>query len=97
MVLTPEQLAELRRKVCKDIAPDFDKLQINSALQATVDYLSNDRANMVTYVNGEVKGYAFKNEIMDKIITYCLEYSFKEEEKKVFESAAIAVEAEVKP
>jgi hypothetical protein len=93
-MLTNLELAELRRKICKDIAPDFDKLQINAALQATVDWLTNNRPGLVSYVNKEVKGYAFKSEHMDKIVTYCLEYSFKDEEKKF--SAAVAMEAEVK-
>jgi hypothetical protein len=95
-ILTDLEKTELRHKICRGIAPDFDKLQINSALQAAVDYLSNDRENLIAYINKEVKGYAFKSEIVDKIIAYCLEHSFKTEEKKVFDTAAVAAVEESK-
>lgn len=62
-VLTPMQLAELRRETVKNLSPpiDFNKSIINAALQAVEDWYEGEKSTVSGLIDTATSPFAFTN------------------------------------
>jgi len=77
--LTAEELAELRRDICKGQRPNFTKVTINSALQAVETWFEANRASIKTAINTSTAPYVFTNPMKKILIAHYLKQKFKRE------------------
>ena len=78
MALTNKKLSLLRRGVCKDIHPDFDRVDIDTALNAGKDWITANKASAVSAIETVIPG-VFNNALKKKIYAYLFELQFSED------------------
>lgn len=79
-VLTAEQLAKIRRGVAQQFATqNWDKPQINAALQAIEDWFELNKASGVTAVNTATAPFVFTGPQKKELFAYWLLHKFGEE------------------
>ena len=75
MAISADDLARLRRGVCKDMHPAFTKTQLNTALQQGKDWITSNKTSAAAAITDPAFNAAKKK----KIFAYLFELQFTED------------------